>query len=55
MDFRDQSSPLMCRSINNDGQSLATLTNSGKLYQKNSVAGVLSIKKPATNFFLYFI
>ncbi|EEF47803.1 uncharacterized protein LOC8284472 [Ricinus communis] len=40
MDFRDQSSPLMRRSMNKEGQGRSTPTNSGEVYQENSVAGI---------------
>ncbi|KAF2311241.1 hypothetical protein GH714_021134 [Hevea brasiliensis] len=39
MDFRDQSPPLLCRSMNKEGQGRSTPTNSGEVYQENSVAG----------------
>ncbi|KAF2312836.1 hypothetical protein GH714_040886 [Hevea brasiliensis] len=39
MDFRDQSSPLLRRSINKEGQGRSTPTISGEVYQENSVTG----------------
>ncbi|KAJ4841440.1 hypothetical protein Tsubulata_009084 [Turnera subulata] len=39
MDFRDQSSPLLRRSGNKEGQGRTTPTNSGDDYQENSIAG----------------
>ncbi|XP_050226152.1 uncharacterized protein LOC126675540 isoform X2 [Mercurialis annua] len=39
MDFRDQSSPLIRRSIIKDFQGRSTPTNNGEGYQENSVAG----------------
>lgn len=38
MDFRDQSSPLLRRSMNKEGQGRSTPTTSGEVYQENSVA-----------------
>ena len=40
MDFRDQSSPLLRRSTNKDGQGRSTPTNNGEDYQADSVSGV---------------
>lgn len=39
MDFRDQSSPLLRRSMNKEGQGRSTPTNNGEDYQENSVTG----------------
>ncbi|KAL4633569.1 hypothetical protein ACB092_04G132000 [Castanea dentata] len=40
MDFRDQSSPLLRRSTNKDGQGRSTPTNNGEDYQADSVSGL---------------
>lgn len=39
MDFRDQSSPLLRRSLNKEGQGRSTPTNSGEQYQTNIGTG----------------
>ncbi|GAV68281.1 hypothetical protein CFOL_v3_11784 [Cephalotus follicularis] len=40
MDFRDQLSPLLRRSMNKEGQGRSTQTNNGEEYQGNSVSGL---------------
>ncbi|KDP31310.1 hypothetical protein JCGZ_11686 [Jatropha curcas] len=39
MDFRDQPSPFFRRSMNKEAQGRSTPTNSGEVYQENSVTG----------------
>ncbi|WCJ35880.1 S phase cyclin A-associated protein in the endoplasmic reticulum [Euphorbia peplus] len=40
MDFKDQSSPLLRRSINKEGQGRSTPTNNGDVNQQNCIEGV---------------
>ncbi|CAK7323248.1 unnamed protein product [Dovyalis caffra] len=49
MDFRDQSSPLMRRSMYKEGQGRTTTTNSCEDYQENSVGGAGSSTLAAGN------
>ncbi|KAJ9677513.1 hypothetical protein PVL29_022484 [Vitis rotundifolia] len=49
MDFRDQSSPLLRRSLNKDSQGRSTPTNNNEDYQATSISGLGSATIPTGN------